>query len=174
MIAPKSISEKCQTCFRFLESEYGMKIVSSKIKNWGLELRYKNNFVGVTLKFELREFYLFVKISKLTNGDFPKLSGEIRSNTILNTFDLDDVVTICNKKLLLPPHKIDQPLNEIYLEHLIKNQANNLKNVAQKMLEGDFSKYYYSLNKIVKERAEVAAVKKWQSFTPSIYQKVVL
>lgn len=156
----KKLYEYCQSCFQFLVGDYGFTFVSLNEEDWGFEFLYKTNNVGVALTFEHRDFYLFVKLCRLQNGDFPPEPGEITSNTSLECFDLDDLVLLRSKHSLIPPHQLDTKLDASFLKSIVRNQSENLKNFANDVLKGNFS-IFPELDKIVKERAKKAAIQKW-------------
>ena len=160
MINHKQFTQICKRYFNFLENDYGFYVEDQRADTWVYEIIFKNNFVAVTLTFELRDFYLFVKLSKLRAGELPPKPGEIRPETLLESFDLDDIVTIRSKESLIPPYQLNTKFDEVLLEDIVKRQGANLKLFAADILEGDFS-LFSELDKIVKNRAKQAAIQKW-------------
>jgi hypothetical protein len=160
MIEEKKIKQLCEKYFSFLENDYSFRLVSVNEENWGSEIKFKSLSVGVTLTFEFREFYLFVRICKLKNEEFPVRPGELGPNTVLEEFDLDDIVSIRSREALLPQYGLDTKFNDEFLETIIKKQSENLKLFASDILEGDFS-LFPELDSKVKDRARKAAINKW-------------
>ena len=158
----KQLSRNCGQRFAFLTTERGLQCVGDKIEDWGFEKCYKGDQVGVILCFEIREFYLFVKVVRLVNDEFPKSIGEVFADSDLNTFDLDDVVTLRARQSLIPQYASGTNLDSELFDRVIDKQAENLRLFAGDILDGDFSSFV-ELEKIVKARARDAAIRKWGS-----------
>ena len=160
MIEIEKFEQICKSYFNFLKSNYGFHLVTTIEDDCSYEILFKSTLVGVSLTFEFRDFYLFVKLCRLQNGEFPPKPGEIRPDTLLKCFDLDDVVLIRSKESLIPPYQLDTKFDEALLESIVKRQADNLKLFTKDILKGDFS-LFSELDKIVKDRARKAAIQKW-------------
>lgn len=160
MVSNKQFLETCIRHFLFLSSDYGLDQVCEKSEDWGFRIVYNNQVVAVDLTFELRDFYLFVKIVRLQNGNFPPSLGEIRPHTILDSFDLDDIVGLRSPESLVPSHTGSTVFNLALFDQIVTRQAENLKVFASDLLRGDFS-IFIELDQVVKERARKAAFQKW-------------
>ena len=160
MISNEQYLEVCNSRFLFLSSDYGLDQVCEKNEDWGFAMVYKNQMVGVNLTFELRDFYLFVKVVRLLGGNFPSSPGEIQPNTILDSFDLDDIVGLRSSDSLIPPYKGSTSFNLSFFDQIVSTQAENLRVFASDLLGGDFS-IFAELDRVVKERAREAAFQKW-------------
>jgi hypothetical protein len=160
MTANNQVKQLCIKYFNFLEKEFNFKLVKQTAKTGINKLIYKTNAVGIILVFEPREFYLFVSLCKLINGDFPIKSGEIAPTTVINCFDLDDVVTLRSKISLVPDYASKNSYKSITLDELFKIQSENLRNFAFDIIQADFS-IFVELDKIVKKRARQFAIHKW-------------
>jgi hypothetical protein len=157
---PKQLSQICGKHFKFLEKKYGFVLVKEAVDSLSYEFWYKSNTVGIKVKFEFPDFYLFVKLCRLQNEGFPPKPGEIRPETQLESFDLDDVLTIRSKESLIPSYSVDTKFDKALLEDVVRKQAINLKKFATDIIKGDFS-LFPELDKIVKKRAKQAAFQKW-------------
>jgi hypothetical protein len=160
MINKKKFTHICKSYFNYLTSDYDFHLVSTEEDDWGYEILFKTNAVGVSLTFEYRDFYLSVKLCRLQKGEFPPKPSEIGPDTLLECFDLDDIVLLKSKESLIPPHKLDTKLDNTLLDSIIQRQAENLKKFAKDILGGNFS-LFLELDKIVKDRARTAAFQKW-------------
>lgn len=150
----------CGKRFAFLTNERGLQCIEDRIEDWGFEKCYKGDQVGVILCFEMREFYLFVKVCRLIEGEFPKSVGEIRPDSDLNSFDLDDVVTLRAREALILRYDRETRLDSELFKRVIGKQAENLGLYADDILNGDFS-LFVELEGVVKSRARDAAIQKW-------------
>lgn len=160
MIEREHFREACKTSFAFLRTDYGFHLVEEKADTWGFKLLLKNDNVGIVLTFEFRDYYLFVKLCKLQRGEFPSDPGEIRPETELESYDLDDVVSIRSKESLIPTYKSNTKLDRELFEEVVGKQAANLRTFAADILRADFS-LFPELEKLVKNRARSAAIQKW-------------
>lgn len=156
----QKLSLACGQRFAFLTTELGFQCVEDRIEDWGFEKRYKGARAGVVLCFEVREFYLFVKVVRLIEGEFPPSAGEINASSELHTFDLDDVVALRAKQLLIPQYSRETRFDSALFDRVTNTQAENLRLCAGDILSGDFSSFE-DLAKIVKSRARDAAIRKW-------------
>lgn len=160
MVSEKDCCNTCDRHFSFLGDEYRMERVSMSSADWGYEACYKNETVGVILSFELRDFYLFAKLVKLQDGEIPKHPGEITAETVLHSFDLDDLVTLRSKDDLIPQYDLKATFDLSLFNQVAAKQAENMKCHASDVLAGDFS-VFSELDTIVKSRARDAAFQKW-------------
>jgi hypothetical protein len=131
-----------------------------KKTEWGFRSIYGNKVTAVDLTFEQRDFCLFVRLVKLRNGEFPANPGEIRPDSVLDGFDLDDILGLRSPERLIPPHSGSSLLNITFFDQLVATQVNNLREFASDVLRGDFS-VFAELDHVVKRRAREAAFKKW-------------
>jgi hypothetical protein len=160
----KQLSIACGQRFAFLTAELGFRVIDDRIEDWGFEKRYRASRVGVVLHFEVREFYLFVRVARLSDGKFPPRCGEIRMDSDLNTFDLDDIVALRASQSLIPQYGCKTRFDPALFEQITNRQAENLRLYAGDILEGDFSSFV-ELEKIVKSRARDAAIQKWEAIS---------
>ena len=137
-----------------------MKEVSNARADCEYEVCYKNETVGVVLSFEMRDFYLFVKLVELQDGEIPGHPGDITPETVLHQFDLDDLVTLRSKEDLIPQYEPGVVFDLTLFNQIAAKQAENMKRHASEVLAGNFS-VFSELDTIVKSRARDAAFQKW-------------
>ncbi|MCP4605257.1 MAG: hypothetical protein GY847_32860 [Proteobacteria bacterium] len=154
------VEKACKDAFNFLEIEYGFKRHPTKRESHGIELTYKNNSAGLTIFIDFHEFYPFCTIHRLVDGKIPSSPGEIRPDTLLNSFDLDDIVSLRSKGSLIPSLSLETDYDQTRLIASVLKQAENLRAFAKDVLLSDFS-VFLELDKIVKKRAKAAAFEKW-------------
>ena len=162
MTSIQNFSLACGQRFAFLKTDLEFKCAGDIIEDWGFEKRYRGIRTGVVLCFEVREFYLFVKVCRLIEGEFPPSVGEISASSELNAFDLDDVVALRAKQSLAPQYSGETRFDSALFDRVANTQAENLRLYAGDVLSGDFSSFE-ELSKIVKSRARDAAIRKWGS-----------
>lgn len=142
--------------FRFLETEYGFKLIKSKKESLFQSILYMNTATAVELVFEYRESYLFVKLYQLVNGVFIDDPVIIREDTVLHGYGLDDVILLRNPSALIgstyqfpKESNYHDPLNG--WSYYINDYAVNLNKYAFDILRGDFT-IFPELEKVVKKR----------------------
>lgn len=146
--------------FEFLSRDFGFETLSRLSDAYKCRLVLKTQTTGVVITFDRREFYPFVQICRLVNGEFQFISGEMTPKTVIHCFDLDDLLTIRSPNSKIHPHSRATKFDEHSFESLIAQQADNLRSHAQDVLGGDFSSFPL-LDQIVKARAKQAAFQKW-------------
>jgi len=146
--------------FDFLEKDYGFSFFKCTVDTGSYKLMFKSNTVGIVLEYEPREFYLFITMCKLLQGEIPPKVVDISPKTVINCFDLDDVVSLSSKGSLVPDYTSLAPDEKITLDDLFKKQAENLRKSAHEILNGDFS-LFVELDRVVKGRARKFAIQKW-------------
>lgn len=159
MVSRKIFEQVCGDRFSFLSAAFDLDR-KLRDKERGLEMISCNQVVAVDLSFEARDFYLFVKLVRLQNGKLPPSPGEIRPNTVLHSFDLDDIVGMRSPPSLIPPYEGSTVFDLEFFEQIATTQSKNLREFASDVLEGDFS-IFEKLDQVVKDRARSAAFQKW-------------
>lgn len=160
MVSNEQFLKACNTLLSFLSTDYGLDRVPQKNKDREFRMIYSNQVVAVDLAFERRDFYLFVKLVRPQRGNFPPSPGEIQADSVLDSFDLDDIVSLRSPESLIPPHSGSASLNIAFFDQIISTQAKNLNEFASDVLRGDFS-IFAELDRLVKRRACEAAFRKW-------------
>jgi hypothetical protein len=74
-----------------LEEDFGFALRSSERTSYGSHVTYANETTGVRVSLEFREGGIFVELSRLVDGESSSVPIFIESDSVLNSFDLDDV-----------------------------------------------------------------------------------
>lgn len=149
-----------QNIFSFLEDDYGCELKKSVKEGWGFEVLYSNLTTGIKVQCEYREACLFIYLYKLIDGELIENPRNIRFDSELTGFDLNDVISLNNSSNIIKPFYSEFELNQDS-ETLIKLKtfryillfAESLYTYANEILRGDF-KIFSKLDKIVKNRIE--------------------
>jgi len=142
--------------FQFLEQEYEFKHIHSKKIEGGYEFLYLNNTSAVCITYEFREGYLFIVLYRLLDGEFRRNPIRITSETELNGFGLDDIISLHNPKDMVKPIYTYGEDAEYYTEkdglrRYFKLFADNLKKYGADILSGKFDEFI-NVEEIVKAR----------------------
>ncbi|MEW5978118.1 MAG: hypothetical protein AB1898_20170 [Acidobacteriota bacterium] len=146
--------DACEVHFAFLKSDYGCKGASKQRHSWGERFSTQNKTTGVVVTLENRGLIVLVQLARLMKGEIVMPVGEIRPDTELFTFDLDDLV------FLKGGRPGPSPKGENVLLNAVLGQAYNLKTYAGEVLAGNFQ-VFADLDKVVKQRAKEMAFQKW-------------
>jgi len=149
----KDLFEKlCKKIFKFLEDEFNFKLVNSEQESCGIYITYQNPTTAIRISLEPRGGGVFILMHRLINGKIPKYPIFIEAETLLNSYYLDDLIS-----LKAPSFKIEQQVEKISnhneIERILVQYANALKHYAKDILKGDFQ-VFDLLGRIVKKRAE--------------------
>ena len=145
----------CKKEFGFLNAEYRLKATNIEKDVYGCYAIYSNDVVAVEIDFSIKDGGIFIMLCRMVNGELPAQEIFVRSETVLNRFDLEDVVNLKNPSMELEQDFVDlyNPTAKELVENL-KVYAEALKKYAKDILSGDFSSFA-ELEKIVKRRANV-------------------
>jgi hypothetical protein len=122
----------------------------------GFEVRYKGELVGVRLLYRTRDNFL-VRVAVLEeNGDFPTLSGELRPDSAIREFDLEDIEALDPSSRSAAS---EQPFG-LPDANGIGDRADRLRDSAGDLLSGDLRRVPL-LEQRVLARAEAVAWRKW-------------
>ncbi len=149
----KNIFEKlCRKVFKFLEDEFDFEIVTSERDSFGSYITYQNSTTGIRFSLEPKEGGMFILLSRLIDGKIPDYPIFVGSGTPLNSFYLDDLISLRAQSL-----KVEQEIEELFnpngLERVLVQYANILQQYAIDILKGDFQ-VFTELAEIVTKRAE--------------------
>jgi hypothetical protein len=102
----------------------------------------------------MRDGGIFIMLCRMVNGKLPPYPIFVRRETVLNWFDLEDIVALKEPSIELEQDfaDSDNPTAKELAENL-KVYAGALKKYAKDILSGDFSSFA-KLEKIVKKRAD--------------------
>ena len=136
--------------FSFLIDDFSFREESLELDNWGIRLVFCNSTTGVRISYEPREGGIFVMLIRLVDGKLPDYPIFIDEDTVLNYFDLQDLLSIRIPCFKENNFEIGKTNSEI--ENYIQQIAKNLRTKAEDILKGDFL-IFSELERIVKERA---------------------
>lgn len=148
--------ELCREIFRFLEEDFGCKVVSVKEDVYGDYITYQNLTTAIRIALEPREGGVTARLYRLISGKIPDYPVSIKSETTLHVFYLDDLIA-----LRAPSTKVEQPLYDLFpgggpnvrlLKQILAQYARVLREYGSEILKGDF-RVFVELDKIVKKRA---------------------
>lgn len=174
----------CKNKFVSIIKKFNFKVSKQIDEDWGYKLFLQNRTTGIEIYYEFRDMMVFIKLHQLINGKIPIQKGEIRPETILNSFDINDLLEIrsplskipsqktidgidkivkkiaSGKKVKLDEYPQEIQSGDLSIDNILSKHADNLERYAEDILEGDFS-LFVDLNKIVKDRAKKIAIQKW-------------
>lgn len=144
--------------FKFLQLEYGFKLLNCEKEDWGYELIYQNITTGVKITYEFSEAYIFIMLYQLVDGNIKENPRNIENDTKLLGFGLDDLINLRSPQDLIKPAYEYGEASIYYNKHdglllYVSAFADNLKKYAKDILSGDFA-VFPQLDQIVKERVE--------------------
>ena len=94
LIEEPAFERTCLQKFGFLEKEFGFALRSSERTSYGSHVTYSNQTTGVRVSLEPLEGGIFVELSRLADGELPSVPIFIGSDSVLNSFDLDDILLL--------------------------------------------------------------------------------
>lgn len=152
----KSFEKIVTNEFKFLESNFEFTLFKSREEDWGYEIVYLNKTTGIKITYENRESYLFILLYQLVDGKLIENPRNIREDTVLHGYALDDIVNLHDSSALIGPtykHPIDSKYHdkEHGMSYYAYAYANNLETYAKDVLKGDFT-IFRELDRVVKER----------------------
>ena len=140
----------CRKTFRFLQDKYGFKVIGSEQESYGVFVTYANPTTAVRISYEPREGGIFVLLGRLSKGKLPKYPIFIQQDTPLDTFHLDDLVSI-RAPDLQSTSKLRKALTVTEVETKLKEISETLQRYAVEILQGDFA-IFPELERLVKAR----------------------
>ena len=156
----KQFEQHCRRIFKpVLEDKFGFKIVDVEKDDFGDYLTYQNDTTGIKISYEPREGGIFILLSRLIDGKMPEYPIHIEADTILNSFDLEDIIAFKEAK-----KGIGRKFKNYFRRYNISRKASLVKNLskyieeleeyAAYILNGDF-KDFPELDRIVKRRGKL-------------------
>jgi hypothetical protein len=150
-----SFERTCVKEFGFLITDYELKMTNVEKEAYGCYVTYNNGVVAVEVSYDIKDGGLFVMLCRMVNGQLPPQEVFVRSETVLNRFDLEDVVSLKEPSIDLEQNFADPHRPTVKeLETNLRMYAEALKTYAKDILGGDFSSFA-DLEKVVKRRANV-------------------
>jgi hypothetical protein len=153
----KTLSVTFEEVFDFLKKDFNFYTISSKDEDWGYSYEGKNKTTGIKITYEFTEAYINIMLYKLVDNEIVENTvSAIKGNKQINGFSLDLFVQVRNPDSIIKPAYEYGVNSEYYLPDVgLKNYAmlyaNNLKQHATDVLNGDFS-MFPQIEKIVKNK----------------------
>lgn len=143
----------CLMEFQYLVDEFNFEVVSQKSSSYSCSIFYKNHSTAVEISYEPREKHIFVLLMRLVDGEIPEYPIFICQEAELNSFYLDDLLSIRNSPYVFDQKLIETPFKKSGMGLLLKQYAQALKIFGSDILGGDFE-IFSELEKVVKKRAK--------------------
>jgi hypothetical protein len=134
--------------FNFLKHEYGCELISCIDDPDFYKLTFKNATTGVTIIYEYRDANVFIYLHRLVNGQIIEDKTPISKDTQLNSIELSYIVQYRDAE------KLNKPIYDLSVtsfEDMVSKLANNLRNFASDVLNGQFD-VFLEINEIAKKR----------------------
>jgi hypothetical protein len=142
--------------FRFLESDYGYVLESTREEFWGGEVTYvcQNNSVGVRLVYEFSHAFVFVFIYRLVGGVILENKFPITDESTITCIDFNDIL---DEPMKMKPAYEYGDKCEFFdetsgLRNYVKQSADRLRQYGNDLLSGDFIRFSVA-EKAIKARA---------------------
>jgi hypothetical protein len=145
----KKFRPLCEDVFRFLIDEFGCHVESRDQREYADCITYKNKTTAIIIMYEIYEERVRTLLCRLVDGKIPPYPLFVRPDTVLNQFDLLDLVKIKDQKLFnkLLSQEGKEVLSETIMEH-----ATALRKYGRDIIRGNFSDFK-KLEAVVKKRA---------------------
>jgi hypothetical protein len=150
LLTEPAFERTCLQKFGFLEKGCGFALRSSERTSYGSHVTYSNQTTGVRVSLEPREGGIFVELSRLVDGELPSVPIFIESDSVLNSFDLNDIILLRSA----PTGKqldTSSALTADEIESELERYASALRDYAPDILRGDFE-LFSQLASLVKRR----------------------
>ena len=135
---------------RFLEDNFGFKVIKIERESYGVFIILQNQTTSVRISFEPREGGIFILLSRLVNGKTPMYPIFVEPDTELHSFYLDDLIHLKDPKFEFS-FRIQRTLSPVQLELALGEIADALQKYASSVLMGDFE-VFTNLEHVVKMR----------------------
>jgi len=142
----KKISVEIKKFFNFLIANWNCMLAQEEVNRHGLFISYKNQTTGIKVSYEPMEGGLFVQLSKLISGDFPKYNIQISPETKVLTFDLLDLLAIHGES--------QYSSSKQGVEASVREASQSLEKTGAKILGGDFTELLSIEHRVKKRSAE--------------------
>jgi hypothetical protein len=142
--------------FRFLEDDYGFKLVHTNRNRYSSVILYQNATTGVEIEFEPRENRIWVMLYRLVNGKLPEYqSVQELDRDATNRFDLDSLIELKAPSLLAEREARRLTVREHDVEPAVAQRAAELHLFGGGILRGDFA-LFADLGRLKQERIRKA------------------
>ena len=149
---------ECDEAFKHLRKQFRLLKVKRSAKRDVFKYFCANQTSGVVVIYEFTRHYIGVQVCRLINGEFPASPGEVGHDTVLNCYDVGDVLSIRSPDEW-KEFRFQTTSFGLVKPELIK-YASCLERHCEDILNGDFL-LFQQLDAIVKDRAREAAFQKW-------------
>lgn len=142
--------------FKYLIDEYDFYIQNEHQNKNCYEIIYLNSTTGVQISYEYKESYIFIILYRLEKGVLIKNPLNIKDESILYGYGLDDIINLRNPDAIIKPsyqYEEDSVFfdGEKGFRLYVHCFAENLNKYANDILLGDFS-IFKELSQILKKR----------------------
>lgn len=142
--------KRCWKSFKFLEEEFGFRVVKRARDSISSSLIFQNETTAVEISLEPIDGGVFVLLSRLVNGKIPKYPIFIKRETRLDSFYLDDLLQLRLPGTTVKHGYVDKNSQD-RIEQTLAQAADQLREHGSEVLRGDF-KVFSKLDAIVKAR----------------------
>ncbi len=156
---PNEFFTTCEKAFAGLPAQYGFSEAEPIKRQFKWEWILKNTTTGIRVIYEVRELYVWILICQLVNDKIERRTGEMRSDTSISCFNLEDILSLRKKDDLSCFYDVVNVANYNLLD-ILQQYVLDLEEYGDDVLQGDFD-VFRSLDVIVKHRAREAAFQKW-------------
>lgn len=148
---PRLFFNLCLQKFQFLFDEYGFKKKRKDTAGGDYSILFQNKTTAIVVGFEWRDQYIYVRLCRLSDGEFRKNPILITQDSELSCFDVEDLLTIRAPKMSIDSGVFGKALSDEEVERILTIYADAVNSQASDILAGDFS-VWPELDGIVKSR----------------------
>jgi hypothetical protein len=149
----------CRNAFAQLVIRFDFKIAKMKASSGIFGYDLMNDTTAIRIIYEQREYRAFVQICRLVNHKIAPDPGEIRPESELHCFYVDDLLSL--RKPGYQVFSLDLSNWSSYdPQAALRSYAGDLEVYGADVLTGNFV-VFEELDRVVKERARQAAYLKW-------------
>lgn len=141
----------CLEKFQFLIGEFGFAVAAKHHGCFADSVLFENPTTAVEIGCDYRDRYLGVLLIRKVKGIIPPYEVSIAQDTLINSFYLDDLVTLREREAKQMRKPLSEYPSKEEFETVLTHYADSLKKYATDILRGDFS-VFSQLNTIVKQR----------------------
>ncbi len=137
----------CKEKFNYLVTEFNFSPFSARKDGSLYEIVFRNNTTAVIVNWERSENWIYIELYRLVSGKLITDPTNISTQTNLNGYYLDDLLSIRHPSF--PP--IKHPVSDKGIVDAITSYSTMLHRYAADVLNGDFT-IFNELERIVKNR----------------------
>ena len=148
---PDRFFSLCLQKLQFLFDEYGFKKKRKETAGGDYTILFQNKTTAIIVGFEWRDQYIYVRLCRLSDGEFRKNPIFITEDSEISCFDIEDLITIRAPEMGIDPAVFGKALSDDEVESVLAIYADAVHTQASDILKGDFS-VWPELDAIVKSR----------------------